>query len=600
MKFNDFKLMGQDEHSFSIGHPKGKTIRVPKQGLSSLAHEKILKMAQGGSVVEDQTATVDGSRMPVSSAYQNFYDNQDQSVDNPSKNAMQTYTDWRALKDAPSDTISPEQQARLEAEDQVASGGQDRAPAGKFMSDMGIPNKVMDKFSAPQPASSDVPITGQGASGSWDQAPAQAPSQPLVTPSKKASSKAQPSAFDVERGMKQEQKANLGLAAAQGAQGVAESQAIGDVQNQISQLPSQMDIIAANKQKDDALYQSYATKQLDPDRYWNNKSTGSKILAGIGLALSGIGSGLTKQPNLAFQAVNDAINRDIESQKNDQSRDLNLWKMNRQSLGSDLEANLATQNQLYTGLKYKLAQAGANAATDIAKQRAMQANALIQQKIDENRWRMSILNPTSESSGGAPAGTEQAYMNHMNGLHVVAPDYYKDAESKYIPGIGVARTALSPENRSELTSYNELDKAITDAENFTKTEGHTFGGVNIPFIGNVGQSAADTVAQSKRGAIVLELNNLHNLKRLNDHEYDTYMRAVGDPGAWRSGKAIASFEELRNQVNRHKTAAYQNLGITPFAQSPEDQKAAAWLKANPNDPNAAGVKAALDAKGVRY
>jgi hypothetical protein len=88
---------------------------------------------------------------------------------------------------------------------------------------------------------------------------------------------------------------------------------------------------------------------------------------------------------------------------------------------------------------------------------------------------------------------------------------------------------------------------------------------------------------------------------LNDHEYDTYMAAVGDPGAWRSGKALASFNELQNQVDRHKVAEYQKLGITPFRTSPQDQQAVQWLKsANPSDPNYATVKSALDAKGVQY
>ena len=57
-----------------------------------------------------------------------------------------------------------------------------------------------------------------------------------------------------------------------------------------------------------------------------------------------------------IDAVNMGINRDIDAQKNSQERAGNLWKMNRQALGDDLSADLATKNQMLTGVKYKLEQ----------------------------------------------------------------------------------------------------------------------------------------------------------------------------------------------------------------------------------------------------
>ena len=46
-----------------------------------------------------------------------------------------------------------------------------------------------------------------------------------------------------------------------------------------------------------------------------SKALGNKLLAGIGLALSGIGSGLTGQPNLAMDMLQKTIDRSIEAQK---------------------------------------------------------------------------------------------------------------------------------------------------------------------------------------------------------------------------------------------------------------------------------------------
>lgn len=56
------------------------------------------------------------------------------------------------------------------------------------------------------------------------------------------------------------------------------------------------------------------TKQIEPERYWNNKSTGEKILASIALGLGGAtqarGGG-----NPALDMMTSAINRDIDAQK---------------------------------------------------------------------------------------------------------------------------------------------------------------------------------------------------------------------------------------------------------------------------------------------
>lgn len=53
----------------------------------------------------------------------------------------------------------------------------------------------------------------------------------------------------------------------------------------------------------------------DPNRYWHNKSTASKIGSGIAVMLGALGAGLTGGPNLALQGIEDAINKDIEAQR---------------------------------------------------------------------------------------------------------------------------------------------------------------------------------------------------------------------------------------------------------------------------------------------
>lgn len=54
---------------------------------------------------------------------------------------------------------------------------------------------------------------------------------------------------------------------------------------------------------------------VDPSRFWLNKSTGEKILAGVSIFLGGFGAGLTGGPNQALGIINQAIVNDIEAQK---------------------------------------------------------------------------------------------------------------------------------------------------------------------------------------------------------------------------------------------------------------------------------------------
>lgn len=62
---------------------------------------------------------------------------------------------------------------------------------------------------------------------------------------------------------------------------------------------------------------------IDPKRFWKNLSTGDKVLAGISIALSGIGAALTgSKQNQALNIIENAINQDIESQKLDLKTEL--------------------------------------------------------------------------------------------------------------------------------------------------------------------------------------------------------------------------------------------------------------------------------------
>lgn len=88
-----------------------------------------------------------------------------------------------------------------------------------------------------------------------------------------------------------------------------EVQSLADIQ---TKFQNTYDHVSSEQTK---LAQEIQNGKVDFNRLWRDAGTGNKILAGIGIALSGMGSGLTGQPNLALKVINDAIDRDIAQQK---------------------------------------------------------------------------------------------------------------------------------------------------------------------------------------------------------------------------------------------------------------------------------------------
>lgn len=188
-------------------------------------------------------------------------------------------------------------------------------------------------------------------------------------------------------------KSMQGVAAGQGA-------AAKEYSDKLAGLQTPQEIVNSYKQKDDALTQAIASGQIDPERYWNNKSTGSKITAGLGLLLSGMGSGATGQTNLAYDHIKDSINKDIEAQKADQSKNMNLWKMNRAAMNTDLEATLATQNQAYSAAQAKAMIQTANSNSAAGKLRGQQAISELEKEKIQNRSKLALLTGTQNGNQG--------------------------------------------------------------------------------------------------------------------------------------------------------------------------------------------------------
>ena len=85
-----------------------------------------------------------------------------------------------------------------------------------------------------------------------------------------------------------------------------------------------------------AQIQKAQNERIDPERYWNSKSTEAKVLSSIGMMISGAGGGMTgSNRNLAVEQLNRAIDNDIDAQKHHIQ---NNWKAIADQHGIDSDA----------------------------------------------------------------------------------------------------------------------------------------------------------------------------------------------------------------------------------------------------------------------
>ena len=131
---------------------------------------------------------------------------------------------------------------------------------------------------------------------------------------------------------------------------------------------AKMDVI--NKRADQ-LRADIENGKIDPNHYWHEKGTGGRIMASIGLLLSGIGSGLGGGPNMAMQVIQSNIKRDIDAQEQNLKTKQSLLADTYRQTG---DLRLARQMAEHTATNVALAQLN----TIAAKSSSAQAKAIAQ------------------------------------------------------------------------------------------------------------------------------------------------------------------------------------------------------------------------------
>lgn len=396
--YKKLKKIHEDENHTVLQHSRGHIIKIAHSGVSPDIREqlKAIKMNEGGVVTaqDEQRKRVEESfkgntQQQPSTEEQNqnhrtIQKSMHRNVNLGLPNGMADGGEvqpWEMPQDEPIMSRMPQQAA---SEDQAPPPQQ----SPSFADVMGQPDQT---------------IIGNQQRGSVVSEQPTLTNPPLAQPQQ---NQPLPSLSNGVVGAIGQQQAGIKQeAAAIGAQGKQEASAAQEHMMQQQQLMKDTEAKGnAIMQELDNVRHDYANGHIDPDHFITSKSSLGKISTAIGLILGGISGGVLHQENPALKFLNAQIDRDVEAQKAEMGRKQNLMTVLNQQYGNMKDAsNMARAIQLDM-YKSKLDMAAAQSKDPIAKARAMQSGAILEQQkqalVGQTAQRQAVLQGLQNGSLG--------------------------------------------------------------------------------------------------------------------------------------------------------------------------------------------------------
>jgi hypothetical protein len=180
----------------------------------------------------------------------------------------------------------------------------------------------------------------------------------------------------MERQVGAERSALAGLAQAESEKAAAVSDKMLDQARMLTERQnSDAEALAEINTQADKLRQDIMDHKIDPQRLWNERSGAQQAGSLIGILLSGVGSGLTGQPNLALQVMDKMIERDINAQTANLGKKENALSHLMQKYGNVQHAQQALRISMAEVAKLNLDAAVAKMDAGVAQQRGMVLSA---------------------------------------------------------------------------------------------------------------------------------------------------------------------------------------------------------------------------------
>lgn len=199
------------------------------------------------------------------------------------------------------------------------------------------------------------------------------------------------------------------------------------------------------------------SKKIDPERLYGKPLVGGKM----GRAIALFAAGYNGAGSPAANFLNESINRDIDAQKNDQSKSMNLWKMHKEGLQDDMAANLQTRNNLLQMANIKIDEQMGKLPGSMADQRLTLLKSQIGNEIDQNNMATAARKAAQMGNGNLSAidlsraglispqiaDKEQASIDRQNSAIKSAHELYDQMEKEQTAG-----NLLNPQSHKRMSA----------------------------------------------------------------------------------------------------------------------------------------------------
>lgn len=224
-------------------------------------------------------------------------------------------------------------------------------------------------------------------------------------------------------------------------------QSVADQQNLMLQAKQNFD--TSNKEFQD-LMKATQDQKIDPQRYWNNKSTLGKVSTVIGLLLGGFS--FSDKPNAAIESLNKSIDNDIDAQKAELGKKQNLLSANLAHYKNLDEAVNMTQAMQMNLVSQKMKEAAAKAGNPVIKAQLLENAAKYDNMIAEKGQKQAIQKAIGPLVQEAQKDPKKApgVINAL--LQAGATKQAEELQSRLVPGIGFTNTPKDKDAAVEVQS----------------------------------------------------------------------------------------------------------------------------------------------------
>jgi hypothetical protein len=278
------------------------------------------------------------------------------------------------------------------------------------------------------------------------------------------------------------------------------------------------------------------TQKIDPTRVWSNMSTGNRVLAGISIFLGGVAGGMQGKENSALAIIQDAVNKDIDSQKADIGKKQNMLSLNMAKYNNINDAAAATKAQLLSITQAQINQSAAKMGSKQALAAAQVANAQI------DLQKAQLINQISTSQAAVQKMAAPQGMSFEDTLTLP-----KDILTVPLPN-GKYTVVRSKEDQTVIKdTYQDYAKAkplLNRVQQFMK-DGVTYAGTDRA-----------SVEESLKAQMMLMTKNAEKLGQITESDMKLINGLIPQPGSYFQENNKKKLEQLNIKLDDMLNAAY--------------------------------------------